>query len=209
MTDLACGKWGTEQDGGNATFVEVCSARGAELLERAAAAGAVELSAPNESQIRDRAHRERQRIAAARGKQAEDFILPDNGSFWPTQFEGCIKCYGCRDACPLCHCKRCVLERDVPQTVTRGVVPPPLSFGMIRLLHVASQCVNCGQCEDACSTDIPLSRLAHGLNRAAGQLFHYEAGTDPDAPLPLCAIPEEEKRLESTELRAAGAQAGA
>ena len=114
--------------------------------------------------------------------------------------DGCIKCYGCRDACPLCHCKRCVLERDVPETVEKGVVPPPFTFGMIRLLHVASYCVNCGQCEDACSVDIPLSRLAHNLSKIAGSLFHYDAGLDREAPLPYAAISDEERRLPSTEL---------
>ena len=87
-----------------------------------------------------------------------------------------------------------------PETVEKGVVPPPFTFGMIRLLHVASYCVNCGQCEDACSVDIPLSRLAHNLSKIAGSLFHYDAGLDREAPLPYAAISDEERRLPSTEL---------
>jgi len=29
---------------------------------------------------------------------------------WLGHFERCIKCYGCRDVCPMCFCKECSLE---------------------------------------------------------------------------------------------------
>ena len=101
----------------------------------------------------------------------------------------------------MCHCKRCVLERDEPVTVEKGMVPPPFTFGAIRLLHVAAYCVNCGQCEDACSVDIPLSRLAHSLSRRVSDLFHYHPGVNRSARLPYADIPEEERRSQSTELQ--------
>ena len=116
----------------------------------------------------------------------------------------CIKCYGCRDACPLYHCKRCVLESDVPDsvtTVTKGIIPPSFTFGLTRVLHVACNCVNCGQCEDVCAADITLSKLAHNMNNISSRMFKYDAGLDVNAKLPLCAIPEEEKRLESPKLQ--------
>jgi len=65
---------------------------------------------------------------------------------------------------------------------------------------VAAYCVNCGQCEDVCSADIPLSRLAHNLSKVASSLFDYHPGVDPDAPLPYSDIPEEERRSQSPEL---------
>jgi formate dehydrogenase subunit beta len=201
MADLACGKWGLEESDRNSTFIEVCTEKGRDLLERASARKLIKLSSPTEKQVGRREREEREKVESAREKQAEDFSEPTDESFWLSQFENCIKCYGCRDVCPLCHCKRCVLERDVPETVTKGVIPPPLTFGMIRVLHVACYCINCGQCEDVCSADIPLSRLTHNLNRASSELFSYTAGVDIKAPLPLCAIPEEEKRLESPELQ--------
>jgi len=200
MADLACGKWGLEEDDRGRTIVEICSQKGKALLERAVESGIVEVSPAGAKQIERRRSRENEKVESALRRQSEDFRPPEDKFFWFSQFESCIKCYGCRDACPMCHCKRCVLERDVPETVTRGVIPPPPTFGMIRFLHVACHCVNCGQCEDVCSADIPLSRLGHYLSKSANRLFGYEAGLDITAPLPLGAIPEEEKRLEGAEM---------
>jgi formate dehydrogenase subunit beta len=200
MADLACGKWGLEGEDRSHTIVEIGSEKGRALLERAAEAGIIKLSAPSPEQMERRRIQESEKVTSAGKRQDEDFRQPEEEFYWFSQFENCIKCYGCRDACPMCHCKRCVLERDVPETVARGVVPPPPTFGMIRFLHVACHCVNCGQCEDVCSADIPLSRLGHFLSKTSSRLFDYEAGTDITEPLPLCAIPEEEKRLESPEM---------
>jgi formate dehydrogenase subunit beta len=199
MADLACGKWGLE-DGEGKSLVEICSNRGKSLLEKAARSGILELSHTTKQQIERRSRKEKEKTDAAKAKQAAEFSAPDEKFYWFLQFENCIKCYGCRDACPLCHCKRCVLERDVPEMVEKGTLPPPITFGMIRMFHVACSCVNCGQCEDACSADIPVSRLAHNLNKISSRLFGYDSGIDVDAPLPLCAIPEEEKKLTSAEL---------
>jgi len=203
MADLACGKWGLEEGERGATLIEVCSEKGRQLLERAVSKRVVELRPATEEAIQRRQRQENEKISFARARQAEDFAAPADKFYWFSQMDGCIKCYGCRDACPLCHCKRCVLERDIPETVERGVVPPPFTFGMIRLLHVASYCVNCGQCEDACSVDIPLSRLAHNLSKIASSLFRYDAGMDREAPLPYADIPEEEKRLQTPDLQGA------
>ena len=200
MADLACGKWGLEQGAGGTTVIEVCSEKGWQLLERAAATGIVELQRPSEEQLERRRREEAGKIEFARARQTEDFAAPDQKFYWFSQMDRCIKCYSCRDVCPLCHCKRCVLERDEPETVEKGVVPPPFTFGTIRLMHVAAYCVNCGQCEDVCSADIPLSKLAHNLSKVASSLFRYHPGEDPDAPLPYADIPEEEKRSQSPDL---------
>jgi formate dehydrogenase subunit beta len=200
MADLACGKWGLEPGTGGTTVIEVCSDKGKQLLERAAAVKIVELQRPTEEQTNRRETEERDKVDSARSRQAEDFARPEEKFYWFSQMDRCIKCYSCRDVCPLCHCKRCVLEREDPQSVEKGVVPPPFTFGTIRLMHVAAYCVNCGQCEDVCSADIPLSRLAHNLSKVASSLFDYHPGVNPDDPLPYSDIPEEERRSQSPDL---------
>lgn len=201
MADLACGKWGLEPGAPGCTVIEVCSEKGRRLLERASAGKVVELHRPTDEQVDRREMEERAKVDFALARQAEDFAKPEEKFYWFSQMDKCIKCYGCRDACPLCHCKRCVLERDVPQTVTKGVIPPPFTFGVIRLLHVAAYCVNCGQCEDVCSVDIPLSKLAHNFSKVASSLFRYHPGEDRDAPLPYSDIPEDERRSQSPDLQ--------
>ena len=198
MADLACGKWGLNGERG--TFVELCSTKGKVLFEKAVSEGIIEIKSASKEQIQLRKQEETKKIDFANARQKVDFAKPEDKFYWLSQLQACIKCYGCRDACPLCHCKRCVLERDVPETVERGVIPPPATFGMIRLFHVACYCVNCGQCEDVCSADIPISELAHYLSKNATELFDYESGANMDVRLPLSAIPEAERANKSTEL---------
>jgi len=200
MADLACGKWGL--DGRQGTFVELCSAKGTALFAKAVSRGVIEIKTASKEQIKLRQENEARKIDSAKVCQKVDFRIPQDKFYWLSQMQVCIKCYGCRDACPLCHCKRCVLERDVPQTVEKGAIPPPPTFGMIRLFHVACYCVNCGQCEDVCSADIPISRLAHYMSKHATELFDYESGVNMDVRLPLSAIPEGERANKSTELEA-------
>jgi formate dehydrogenase subunit beta len=198
MADLACGKWGLNGERG--TFIELCSTKGKELFDKAVSEGLIEIKAASKEQIKLRNQEEFEKIDFAKARQKENFTIPEDKFYWLSQMQACIKCYGCRDACPLCHCKRCVLERDVPKTVEKGVIPPPPTFGMIRLFHVACYCVNCGQCEDVCSSDIPISRLAHYLNKQSTDLFDYESGLNLDIRLPLSTVPEGERVNKSTNL---------
>jgi len=200
MADLACGKWGL--NGQQGTFVELCSAKGKTLFEKAVSNGVIEIKTASEEQIKLRNQEEAKKVSSAKARQKVDFETPEDKFYWLSYMQACIKCYGCRDVCPLCHCKRCVLERDVPQTVEKGIIPPPPTFGMIRLFHVACYCVNCGQCEDVCSADIPISALAHYLSKDATELFDYESGVNLDTRLPLSSIPEAERVNKSTELKA-------
>lgn len=200
MADIACGKWGLNGEKG--TFVELCSTKGKVLFEKAVSNGIIEIKTPSKEQIKRRKQEENKRIDSAKARQKADFARPEDNFYWLSQIQACIKCYGCRDVCPLCHCKRCVLERDIPETVEKGVIPPPPTFGMIRLFHVACYCVNCGQCEDVCSADIPISALAHYLSKQATELFDYKSGVNMDVRLPLSAVPEAERANKSTELKA-------
>lgn len=63
----------------------------------------------------------------------------------------------------------------------RHEVPRELEMRwMIWMLHVGYNCVNCGQCENACYTDIPVSKLAHNLSKISSKLFGYDAGSLTD-----------------------------
>ena len=195
---MACGKWGLNDE--KETLVELCSTKGKVLFEKAASKGVIKIKKASKQQLELRSREETKKINFAKKRQKAEFEQPENKFYWLSQMQVCIKCYGCRDVCPLCHCKRCVLERDVPQTVEKGVIPPPPTFGMIRLFHVACYCVNCGQCEDVCSADIPISRLAHYLNKQSMELFDYESGVNLDIRRPLSIVPEDERANKSTEL---------
>lgn len=133
----------------------------------------------------------------ARKSQEEDFSplkemrAKERLSFWLKQFDKCIKCYGCRDVCPLCYCKDCYIEGG-RGLIKEGETPPERLFHLVRLAHVADSCVNCGQCERVCPMEIPISTLYHMVYKELSRVFGYESGTDLYALPPLGFIPEED-----------------
>jgi ferredoxin len=99
--------------------------------------------------------------------------------FWRNALNKCIKCYGCRDVCPLCVCDEC--ELDDPEWVALGQIPPqyPL-FHLIRAYHLADLCIGCGACEATCPMGIPLMTMMH-LARIDGlKIFDYVPGLDAE-----------------------------
>lgn len=110
--------------------------------------------------------------------------------FWKHQFSKCMKCYGCRNACPLCFCEDCELEQEL--WVKCGRLPPefPL-YHFIRFYHLADRCIECGECEKACPVDIPLLTIHKLLRKDVKELFDYEAGSNVEEESPLITTLDE------------------
>ena len=103
--------------------------------------------------------------------------------FWKEEFSRCIRCYACRNVCPACFCERCFVEESEPQ----WILPVPrwqdnLIFQVIRNIHVAGRCTDCGECERACPVNIPLRSLTREMCNLAEELFSYKVGMDKEAP---------------------------
>jgi ferredoxin len=107
---------------------------------------------------------------------------------WMYEFQKCIKCYGCRNICPVCFCDECSLEH--PDLIEVGAVPPEIPlFHLVRAVHMAGRCVDCGLCEDACPMDIPLRTLYRKVNQIVKDVFDYETGSS-ESPSPFSMIGE-------------------
>jgi len=116
--------------------------------------------------------------------------LPERLAFWRYQLSKCIKCYGCRNACPLCLCQDCKLEQEL--WVKTGQLPPEIPiFHFIRFYHLADRCIECGECERACPVGIPLLTIYKLLRRDVKELFDYEAGVDVKQEAPLLTTLDE------------------
>ena len=126
-------------------------------------------------------------------KELEDMPPAQRWEFWKNELSRCIRCYACRQVCPACFCQRCFVEESEPQWIS----PLPkwqdnLIFQMVRMIHVAGRCTDCGECERACPVNIPLRSLSKKMEEIVDELFHYKAGMDKEA-LPLMAAYEVEE----------------
>ena len=200
--DLACGNWGViGPKAGNATFVEVCSDKGAALLEGAAKAGAIETAEPIPKGIEIRGKIENAMFKLADKHRAEQFgALGESEDRLKVIMDAtsrCIKCYQCIENCPICYCVECSTKK--PHLVTPGQVPPPFMFHLIRFSHISDSCVNCGQCEELCAMDIPNALFMHSLQVEMEKMFGFVPGVNMDLPvLALVEEPTERKRLSDT-----------
>ena len=101
---------------------------------------------------------------------------------WQAHFARCVKCYGCRDICPMCFCKECSLEHA--DLIGTGIVPPDTTFQLVRAVHMAGRCIDCGLCEENCPADIPLRVLYKKGNALVQALFDYDTGSPAAGPSP-------------------------
>jgi len=203
MADIACGKWGTTEK--NTTFIEVCSQKGSDFIEGAVETGCIKVEQPSDKAIETRRKKDEAAIKLAQQWQEKDFAsLKEMSSiekfnYWFGQFSHCIKCYGCRDACPICYCKDCFLEAD-RGFVPPGEIPPDVMFPMVRITHVMDSCVNCGQCQDACTMELPIARLIFMLSKELAGIFKYEPGMDVSEPPPLRTVTDQELSLSGVDV---------
>jgi len=121
-------------------------------------------------------------------KKLEGMTSEQRWEFWKGEFNRCLRCYACRNVCPACFCKQCFVEESEPQ----WVLPVPrwqdnLIFQVIRNIHVAGRCTDCGECERACPVNIPLRSLTREVYDLVDELFHFKSGLDKEAaPLLTC-----------------------
>jgi formate dehydrogenase subunit beta len=202
QADIACGNWGVIGDkAGKATFVEICSDKGADLFNKAVQGGALKTEKAPEAGIAVRGKVEKAMLKLGDKWREKDFKALGEGNerlkTIMNDTSKCIKCYSCIEACPICYCVECSTKK--PYLVTPGQVPPPFMFHLIRFVHISDSCVNCGQCEELCAMDIRNSLYMHALQADLEKMFGHVPGVDMSLPiLALVEEPTERARLSAT-----------
>ena len=102
------------------------------------------------------------------------------------EVDKCIRCYACRSVCPACYCAECFVDRANPRVVGKTTDRSDTAlFYIVRALHAAGRCVDCGACVRACPMGIDLRLLNRKLAKDIQELFHYRAGENLDDLQPL------------------------
>lgn len=175
--NIACGNWGAE-DGW--TFIEINDAKGEELIENAKKEGLIETKPPSEDAINARSKVENIMIKMSKNNQKTDY----EGIIGDDVWNRCIRCYACKDFCPICWCyKNCELNKSYLND--DECYTSPISFQGIRLSHMSFSCVDCGQCDDVCPVDIPVSLVFDKLQKKYAERTGYVAGVTDDPKPPL------------------------
>jgi ferredoxin len=113
--------------------------------------------------------------------------LEERLAFWQAELDRCMRCYACRNACPLCVCQeRCIAETRDPKWLTQRMgIPEKFLFHFIHAMHLAGRCTECGECERVCPMEIPVTLMKEKLNKIMEEMLGYVAGLDPTAIPPL------------------------
>ncbi|MFH1784773.1 MAG: 4Fe-4S dicluster domain-containing protein [bacterium] len=107
--------------------------------------------------------------------------IQEKFNFWQEEFSRCIRCYACRQICPMCYCPKCVADQASPVWFSRQTnFEGNFSWNITRAMHLAGRCIDCGECERACPVGIPLRDINKKIEKDVKELFNYEAGTDTE-----------------------------
>ncbi len=176
--DIACGNWGSSK---GYTFVEINTPRGEELVQYAIDNEYIEVKKPSEKQLVIRSKIEQVMKKMAKRTQKKYLETEFTKEEKEDILNRCIKCFRCRDVCPVCNCVTCSMEKEEFKEHP-SQKPDPLLMHGIRLGHMAFSCINCGQCDDACPMEIPVSRLFQNVQLKYTKDTGYVSGVSENKP---------------------------
>lgn len=126
----------------------------------------------------DPARCEIERIAA--------MTVNERWEYWRDRLSACFKCYACRSACPLCYCTRCTVESNQPQWIPVAAHHlGNLEWHIMRAMHLAGRCIECGECGRACPLGIPIHLITQKVAADIHSDFQWRAGTSLKGEHPL------------------------
>jgi formate dehydrogenase subunit beta len=172
VADLSVSDLGIPIDS-NEIILKIYSDKGSDVLEKS---GISKKSLPDDVK---KAHTEKYDdiIAKAKEKRAIDLEewakVPQEEKM--ARLLKCTACGMCIRGCPVCYCIDCILlSKRKAKTIDN------ISYQLTRIAHVADRCIECGNCENNCPMNLPLSLYFQSLNEVFKEKFDYESGISVD-----------------------------
>jgi formate dehydrogenase subunit beta len=118
-------------------------------------------------------------------------------AYFVQEAERCIRCYACREACPMCYCTECFVDHNFPSWTETMVSPAGTqAWHIVRAFHQTGRCASCGACERACPMDIKMTYLTDKLNYDMFREYEFEVGASDEAQPPFATFTlDDEKRF--------------
>ncbi|MDI6785682.1 MAG: 4Fe-4S dicluster domain-containing protein [bacterium] len=114
-------------------------------------------------------------------------------SFFENEVSKCIRCYACRNACPSCYCPSCFVDQSQPSWFGKtNNLSDTSVFHIVRALHMAGRCVDCGACSRSCPMGVNLRKLTLKMEKEVLERFNYTTGMNLEEAAPLASFSAED-----------------
>lgn len=115
--------------------------------------------------------------------------------YFTNELKKCIRCYACRNVCPLCYCQECFVDQNSPTWLGKtDNISDTMIYHIVRIFHVAGRCVDCGACSRGCPMGIDLRTMIKKMGSIVKDLYGFEAGLNPEEAPPLTTFRQDDNQ---------------